>query len=153
MPVVKDLLTETFLLLATTAVFNLLFYLFEERPLTSSNLVEFENNGSGKMINSINLHRRQCKNLFLSETTPWSGYYLIVTHERHHFRRPHQWLESFSKTNHLAMLCAAKHRNQQQEISWAALCCNVKEKYCKGLHTKKRSSTKKPQKHKRLDQE
>lgn len=74
---VKDLLIETlFLVLATTAVFNLLFYLFEERQL-SSNLAEWENEASGKMTNSINLQRCQCKYLscqILSERSPWCGY-------------------------------------------------------------------------------
>lgn len=73
-PMVKNLLIETlFLLLSTIAVFNILFYFFEERQL-SSNRVELENKASGKMINSINPHRCQCKYLFLSERSPWCGY-------------------------------------------------------------------------------
>lgn len=69
MPMVKDLLIETlFLLLLTTAVFNLLFYLFEERQL------ELENKASEKMINSINLHRCQSKYIFMSKRSLWCGY-------------------------------------------------------------------------------
>lgn len=88
-----------FLLLGTTAVFTLLFYLFEERPLTSSNLVEFKNNSSGKVVNSINLHRCQCKYHFLSETSPWCGYYFTVTPQRHCLHRLHRWATGILQWN------------------------------------------------------